>query len=389
MSVEQLVEGPAWTGHELDESAGRYPLRIEAAVFNLVSTLLPGVITTTRQARMYSLHALAWAEAEERGLDTEGAEEFVRRCEVVAAGIYYHHDAHRIELSSAHAEDRIPLFESEAGLDVERAAKRDGLSSAGFANVYVGPCVGLGLLTQSSPPRRGERVGLKSLQAGLGDLVALGDRDVIPIADLAANSHLCLCSGFDSPDGLWLRRVLFEETPREDDRRRQLSALMLIETLLEEETDHPDGAFRRRWGFGSPQGDPESDERVRLSLAWRAAILRNYSVTAWRSLWSWLGEQLNQEPMTVEQLGDRLAEAVADQTVAELLAGLPPRTNGGGLLYKALIAGLERARRPHGINRIRVFADSTLVVNTVNGDSNLEPEDLKDLCRKAGDLVKE
>jgi hypothetical protein len=59
VSVNQLVEGPAWTGHELDESAGRYPLRVEAAVFNLVSTLLPGVITTTRQARMYALHALA------------------------------------------------------------------------------------------------------------------------------------------------------------------------------------------------------------------------------------------------------------------------------------------------------------------------------------------
>jgi ribonuclease H / adenosylcobalamin/alpha-ribazole phosphatase len=56
--------------------------------------------------------------------------------------------------------------------------------------------------------------------------------------------------------------------------------------------------------------------------------------------------------------------------------------------YKALIAGLELARR-HGIDRIRVFSDSTLVVNTVNGDWNLQPEDLKDLCVKAGLLVKE
>jgi ribonuclease HI len=56
--------------------------------------------------------------------------------------------------------------------------------------------------------------------------------------------------------------------------------------------------------------------------------------------------------------------------------------------YRALIAGLELARR-HGIDRIRVFSDSTLVVNTVNGDWNLQPEDLKDLCVKAGVLVKE
>jgi ribonuclease HI len=44
--------------------------------------------------------------------------------------------------------------------------------------------------------------------------------------------------------------------------------------------------------------------------------------------------------------------------------------------YKALIAGLELARG-HGIDRIRVFSDSALVVNTVNGDWNLQPEHLK------------
>jgi ribonuclease HI len=42
-----------------------------------------------------------------------------------------------------------------------------------------------------------------------------------------------------------------------------------------------------------------------------------------------------------------------------------------------------------GSNRIRVFSDSALVVNTVNGDWNLQPEHLKDLCAKAGLLVKE
>ena len=56
--------------------------------------------------------------------------------------------------------------------------------------------------------------------------------------------------------------------------------------------------------------------------------------------------------------------------------------------YKALIAGLELARR-HGIDRIRVFSDSALVVNTVNGDWNLQPEHLKDLCVKASLLFKE
>lgn len=39
--------------------------------------------------------------------------------------------------------------------------------------------------------------------------------------------------------------------------------------------------------------------------------------------------------------------------------------------------------------RFRVFLDSALVVNTVNGDWKLEPEHLKDLCATARVLVKE
>ena len=56
--------------------------------------------------------------------------------------------------------------------------------------------------------------------------------------------------------------------------------------------------------------------------------------------------------------------------------------------YKALIEGLKLARR-RGIDRIRVFLDSALVVNTVNGDWNLKAEHHKDLLTKACDLVKE
>jgi ribonuclease HI len=65
------------------------------------------------------------------------------------------------------------------------------------------------------------------------------------------------------------------------------------------------------------------------------------------------------------------------------------RSDGPETIMKrstALIAGLELARG-HGIDRIRVFSDSALVVNTVNGDWNLQPEHLKDLCVKAGVLV--
>jgi hypothetical protein len=45
MTVERFVDGPSWTGFGVEESAGRYPLRVEGAVSRIVDQLLPGVIT--------------------------------------------------------------------------------------------------------------------------------------------------------------------------------------------------------------------------------------------------------------------------------------------------------------------------------------------------------
>ncbi len=74
--------------------------------------------------------------------------------------------------------------------------------------------------------------------------------------------------------------------------------------------------------------------------------------------------------------------------VDEVSKGIGWARNHHEAEYKALIEGLELARC-HGIDRIRVFLDSALVVNTVNGDWKLEPEHLKDLCAMACVLVKE
>jgi hypothetical protein len=334
MAVGQIVEGPAWTGEGIAESPGRYPLRVEGAVFRLVDQLLPGIITTTRQARMYALHALAWPEAHERGLDEEQAETFVRRCEVVLAAIHHLHRVHLADLSSAHGEGRIARFIGEQGLEVERAARPGGLSAAGFGDVYMAPVVKVGLLSPDRPPQAGSRSELSMLREGLEDIIPLADRDTIPVAELEAATHLCLCAGPRSKDGELLRRVLFEtaEDDHSDDRCRQISCHMLLEAIGAEPAFDVDERFRRRWGFGAPLGDPESSEVAFVACGWRAAILRNYSVGAWRALWRWLAGQLIDRPMTVEELGDGLTEALGDLTVADLLGGLPPRIEGDVLL---------------------------------------------------------
>lgn len=328
-----MVEGPAWTGKGLDESAGRYPLSVEGAVFRLVDQLLPGIITTTRHARMYSLHALAWAEADERGLDPEQSAAFVRRCEVVIAAIHHLHQPHRVLLRSAHGEERIERFIGEAGLEVERASRPKGMSTEGFADVYLSPVVKVGLLSPDRPPRAGERTDLDALRSGLGELRALAERDRIPVNELEKAGHLCLCAGAGAADGDLLRRVFFEdaEEDRHEDRYRQLTCHMLLEAIGEQEVYDVDALFRQRWGFG-PLPSPTSPARAHVGRGWRAAILRNYSVGAWRALWRWLAARLAEEPMTVESLSDRLITELGNGSVAGLLAGLPERVEGEILL---------------------------------------------------------
>ena len=56
--------------------------------------------------------------------------------------------------------------------------------------------------------------------------------------------------------------------------------------------------------------------------------------------------------------------------------------------YRALIEGLELARR-HGIQRIRVYLDSELVVEQVNGRAKVGKEQIKPLHAKACSLREE
>lgn len=331
--MTQLVEGPYWTGFGIRESAGRYPLRVETAVSNLVGRLLPGVITTTRHARMYSLHTLGWAVAREENLELERAKELVRRCEVVIAGIHHFHEQHRIDLSSAHGEGALYRFLADDRLDVAAASEPNGLSANGFAEVYHGPCVAVGALTGEQYPRPGARADVAAVRDGLGELAELARQPTLTVAELRAAGHLCLCEAAGAPDGEWLRKVLVEDPEgHPDDRHRRLTCGLLLEALHADPSRDATEAFRARWAFGPAEGDPETDERAMVAALWRAAALRNFSVGAWRALWRWLAEQLGAEPMTSIELGERLSDALDDITVAELLEGLPVRTSGDAIL---------------------------------------------------------
>jgi len=329
MGIEQPVEGPAWTGFGIQESAGRYPLRVEGAVSNVVGRLLPGVITTTRHARMYALHTLGWAEAHERRLDQEVAETLIRRMEVVISAIHHLHEAHRVNLSTAHGENALEPYLVADRLDIDAASELGGVSRRGFADVYQGPCVRIGALTEGAYPRPGTRADVARIRNGLGGLLGLAERSSVTGDELRAASGLCLCMAADADDGRWLRDVLVEgPDDRGSDRRRQLTCGLLLDALADRPSRSAVAAFRDRWAFGLPAGDPEADERSFVAALWRAAALRNFSVGAWRSLWRWLASELRADPMTAQQLADRLADALDDVRVSAMLEGLPDRMDG-------------------------------------------------------------
>lgn len=333
MTLEPAVEGPAWTGHGIQESTGRYPLRVESAVGNLVGRLCPAVITTPRHARMYAVHALGWAEAGQRGLDRQEGLALIRRMEVVAAAVHHLHTEHVVALSTAHGESALHRFLDEKSLDVEAAAAlHSGLSRSGFAGVYTGPCIRLRALTDEPVPRPGTRADVAALRSALGGLIDLADQRSVSVADLRAADNLCLCQARHAPDGRWIRQLLAEEPERGSDRRRRLTSGLLLEALAAAPGRRPTDLFVRHWAFGAPYGDPESDDRAKVAAAWRAAALRNFSVGAWRALWRWLGEQLSADPMTLPELGERFADALDSSSVSALIGDLPDRMDGERVL---------------------------------------------------------
>jgi ribonuclease HI len=73
----------------------------------------------------------------------------------------------------------------------------------------------------------------------------------------------------------------------------------------------------------------------------------------------------------IDQISERIGPAI--NTVAE---------------YRALIKGLKLARS-HGIHRIRVFLDSELVVDQVNGHAKVHKEHIRPLHTEACALLQE
>ena len=350
--MDTLV-GPAWSTKGLEYAAGRYPLRVETHVLRLVNRLVPGVITTTTQARMYALHGLAWSEAHRREYEIAQALDLVRRCEVVVAGATLSHEQHLSRMPSPHGYEAVgPYVQQGTTLPVAELSQPGVYAQYewGFAGTYLGSELLLGILSQGRPPTAGDRLDETALRAGFEGLFELADQDEVAVSDLKGAGHLCVCAGPERADGAWLRQLLFaggrEDWTEIDESRRATARLLLRVVQAEEGTNDVPGAFRHAIGFGaSPAGTLDGLEAV-VAEGWRGAIMRNYSVGAWRRLWSWLVEQLS-EPLTVAELADRFAEALPGElSIAEMIDALPPSKQNGMLLAAEEKLRAQASRNP-------------------------------------------
>ena len=98
------------------------------------------------------------------------------------------------------------------------------------------------------------------------------------------------------------------------------------------------------------------------------------------------GRRRSGEPLGIAAIGV-LLRTPRLATVAEISEAIGPATHNVAE-YQALIEGLKLAR-DHGIERIRVYMDSELVVDQMSGVSAVRQTQLRELREVARELVAE
>lgn len=308
-------------------------------MLRMVALLVPGATTVTPHGRYYALHALAAVEAGAADLAPPDAMELLRRMEVVMGAASVLHEKHPDEHAHwprPHGADVIaPRMAATGTVDVAEWSK----PGAGYVKAqtgYWGPYVGseylLGIVGPGGILRPGERCEAGAVRDGLGEVVDLARRDQLDIGELAARPHLCLCAARGASDGEWLRRLLCqppgEGAEGKADRTRQATCRLLAQAVVGGATDFA-WAFSQALAFGPFIRANPVAAALDEAQAWRGVILRNYSVGAWRRLWAWLVDQVD-EFVPAAQVADALADQLPDVTVAQFLGGLPATTDGFG-----------------------------------------------------------
>ncbi|MEU6995452.1 hypothetical protein ABZ953_32950 [Streptomyces sp. NPDC046465] len=370
-----LVEGPGWSRPGLDVAAGRYPLSVERHVMRMVDRLVPGVTAVTPHARYYALHGLVATHAEENGLTAPITQVLLRRAEVALAAVSFAHHPQALErLPRAHGVDALArrLHTGNVTMAEAEVPGKDGYvrNSWGFWGPYAGSEVALGILSPGAMPAPGPRLDRAAVRDGLGELLELAAEDTLHVDDLASlGGQLCVCAGDDHPDGTWLANLMCKPISSAEAGSRSVTRRQTIQLLCRVVATHPVVHFTRDVGHVLAFGDFLTTDVVTSDIdavtAWRGVVLRNYSVGAWRRLWSWLVEQVD-GLISVEELADRFAEQLPDVTVTAFLSSLPATQSRDGAPLPAE-HDLRWAGEALPLAELRVLATNARRVDELTG----------------------
>jgi hypothetical protein len=302
----------------------------------MASQLVPGVTAVTPHARYYALHALVAAEAAQDGLPRDEAQDLLRRAEVALAAVSWAHDHGDIGLPRAHGLDALDRRLQSGGIDVAEAAQpgRGGYvrNSWGFWFPYSASEILLGVLAPNDMPTPGAAGDAGAVRAGLGELLELAREPELIVDDLRHRPHLCVCAGGASEDGRWLARLLCADAA--SDRRsgagtRRETIQLLTRLMQTHHVADVTADVSPLVAFGDFVTTDAVTSRLAVTAAWRGVVLRNYSVGAWRRLWSWLVEQVRGlTPATA--VADAFADALPDISVRTFLDQLPATATPSG-----------------------------------------------------------
>lgn len=202
-------------------------------------------------------------------------------------------------------------------------------NSWGFWAPYAGSEVALGVLGTGPMPVPGPRLDAAALRAGLDGLLELAAEDTLNVDDLVPfGDRLCVCVGGEHPDGAWLANLMCEPGAQAEAGSRSATRRQTIQLLARVVVTHPVRYFTRDIGQVLAFGDFLTTDPVTSGIdaagAWRGVVLRNYSVGAWRRLWSWLVEQVD-GLVSIEEVADCFAAELPDVTVDAFLSSFPRR----------------------------------------------------------------
>ncbi|MFE1291767.1 hypothetical protein [Streptomyces sp. NPDC058751] len=341
----------------------------------MVDHLVPGVTAVTPHARYYALHGLVAAHADANGLTASVAQTLLRRAEVALAAVSFAHHPQALEwLPRAHGVDALArrLHTGTVAVAEAEAPGKDGYvrNSWGFWGPYAGSEISLGILDPGPMPTPGPRLDKTAVRDGLGELLDLAAEDTLYVDDLVSlGDRLCVCAGGDRPDGAWVANLMCEHGASAGAGSRSTTRRQTIQLLARVVATHPVVRFTRDVGHVLAFGDFLTTDAVTSDIdtaaAWRGVMLRNYSVGAWRRLWSWLVEQID-GLLPIEELADRFAEELPDMTVDAFLSSLPATQSTTGAPLPAE-HDLRWAGDPLPLAELRVLATSARRVDELTG----------------------